>query len=281
MWKASQEGETIPTNGLYSKESLEKTERLKGEIGYYRQWNSTDTMPSMSIYTESEEFNSEFEGELVYFPAGIQDLYYLNNESIGIRGNKKYLIDASNGMIYSEKGISLKGITAYSSAMAKSLIGGESIKPTFLPSETSGTGSEENLAGNAEAEYGFKIIAGGNNVFKLYNNGDLYGKGVKGVQLNTSEEEMEAINDKKWQEFTVPSIIPGASTGNIQIYPGYKTVYVIDEQGYLWAWGENTNNNLGLTQEQLIEYNGMEPVKLNVDGKKVKIVYPGISHYRK
>ncbi len=278
MWMANnqidailEDGTTsIPENGLCQQTTLDEAERLKGEIGYYRTWQITGTMPALDIKTDAGEFNSAYEGELVAFPSGIQDLYYLNSEELGL--NKTYLMDISTGIIYSTKGTEIGGVMAYSKNMAGALTTGVSSKPDFNQTEAGATG--EALAGNPDAEYGFQIIAdGSNNIFKLYNNGDLYGKGVKGIQLNNTEEEMEEINANIWQTFEVPSTIPGASTNDIQIYPGSNTVYIIDSEGYLWAWGDNSNNQLGLTQNELIEYTGMEPVKLNVDGKKVKEVY--------
>ena len=294
----------IPTAGLYGVSELEKTTRLAGEVGYYRVWDINETKPDMDINSSASIFNNAFESELIYYPAGVQDLYYLDNDELGITGSKKYLIDASNGMVYSTVGTNINGIQCYSLNMAKMAMGGYNEKPAFAAAEVSG--SAGNLAGNVSSKYlvdengnyildengnkienpdynpyGFEIISNlySENLYKLYNNGDLYGKGLKGITLNTSESEMDKINEYKWNTFTVPKTIPGYDTREYEIYPGYKTVYVIDKNNDLWAWGDNSNNKLGLTQEQQIEYTGREPVKLNVDGKKVKNVYTGSGNF--
>ena len=93
------------------------------------------------------------ESELVFYPAGVQDLYYLNNDALEIKGNKTYLIDATTGMIYSMSGISLKGVRCYSSNMAKAVMNGNIEQPLFAEAEVSGTGNGEKLAGNVSTEY--------------------------------------------------------------------------------------------------------------------------------
>lgn len=288
----------IPTNGLYSVSELEKTERLTGEVGYFRVWSLSDNKPDVEI--SSSDFNSAFESELIYYPAGVQDLYYLNNEQLGISGNKKYLIDASNGMVYSTSGIKINGIQCYSLSMAKMAMGGYSDTPIFAEAEVSGAGNGEILAGNVSNkykvdedgnyildengnkienpdynQYGFQIIAdsSNDNIYKLYNNGDLYAKGIKGYLMNSSESTMNEINPYIWQEFKVPENIPGSQTGNVTLVPGSGTMYIIDSEKYLWAWGSNNYNKLGLTDTQKVEYTGLVPTKLDIDGKKVYKVF--------
>jgi len=298
VWKAGEaieangkETKLIPANGLCKANELTNTERLVGEVGYYRIWSMSETQPTTDILSDASTFNSAFESELIFYPAGVQDLYYLNNEALGIKEDKTYLIDAATGMVYSMTGIGLKGVRCYSSNMAKAVMNGESTAPLFAEAEVSGTGSGDKLAGNVQDEfnpdgsknenynpYGFKIMASpnSNNIFKLYNNGDLYGKGVKGTQLNTSVEDMEKINPNIWKEFNVPSeigsykkIVMGAS----------GALYFIDSNDDLWVFGNNSaNNKFGLTDEQIKEYTGRDPMKVDLGGKKVSRVFGGTDY---
>lgn len=302
VWKAGEvtkqnsEGtqNKIPTNGLYSASELEKTSRLTGEVGYYRVWNVSEVKPDIDVYSDDENFNNTFESELVFYPAGVQDLYYLNNEELGISKNKKYLIDASNGIIYSATGIKLNGVQCYSLNMAKMISDGNNEKPEFSSIEVSG--SAGNLAGNVSGKYltdedgnyildengnkienpdynpyGFQIFTNDRteDLYKLYNDGTLYGKGIKGTQLNTSVSDMEEINPAKFSEFSIPSEVSNYK----KIITGHSTVYFIDNQNYLWALGNNDGNKLGLTQEQQIEFTGRNIVKLNVNNKKVDMCW--------
>ncbi|MCX4302993.1 MAG: hypothetical protein OSJ66_03150 [Clostridia bacterium] len=278
MWKAGEaigqmgeETKAIPANGLCKVSDLTKTERLAGEVGYYRIWSMTETAPITSVLSSADIFNTNFESELMYYPAGVQDLFYLNNEVLGIESDKTYVIDAATGMIYSMAGVKLKGVSCYSSNMATAVMSGTLNAPIFAESEVSGTGTDDKLAGNKEHEYGFEIISDqtNNNVYKLYNNGDLYGKGLKGTLLGTSESEMENINSYVWSELTIPTQIGSYK----EIIAGNNIIFVIDNNNDLWAWGSNDSNRLGLTQEQQIEYTGREPVKLNIDEKKVEKVF--------
>ena len=288
----------IPTAGLYGVSELEKTTRLAGEVGYYRVWDINETKPDMDINSSASIFNNAFESELVYYPAGVQDLYYLSNDELGITGSKKYLIDASNGMVYSTVGTNINGIQCYSLNMAKMAMGGYNEKPAFAAAEVSG--SAGNLAGNVSSKYlvdengnyildengnkienpdynpyGFQIIADykNDNIYKLYNNGDLYGKGIKGNLLNTSTEKMNEINQYVWHEMSLPDNIPG-DIDSVELIPGNGTMFVIDINKDLWAWGENHYNYLGLTQDEQLEYTGREAAKLNLHSKKVYKVIP-------
>ncbi len=293
----------IPTAGLYGVSELEKTTRLAGEVGYYRVWDINETKPDMDINSSASIFNNAFESELVYYPAGVQDLYYLSNDELGITGSKKYLIDASNGMVYSTVGTNINGIQCYSLNMAKMAMGGYNEKPAFASAEVSG--SAGNFAGNISSKYlvdengdyildengnkienpdynpyGFKILGDSesNNVYKLYNNGELYGKGIKGLGLDTPSAEIESISSYAWTKVSVPSSIGSYK----KVILGYNTIFVIDNNDNVWAWGDNDDNKLGLTAEQTKEYTGREPVKLNVktssgNDVKIKNVYSYVS----
>ena len=250
MWKAGEamgqlgeETKAIPANGLCKVNDITKTERLAGEVGYYRIWSMAETAPTTSIFSSNDDFNSAFEAEMIYFPAGVQDLFYLNNEVLGIESSKTYVIDAATGMIYSMAGVKLKGVSCYSSNMATAVMSGNLKAPVFAESEVSGTGTNDKLAGNVQDEYledgtenpdynpyGFQIIAdaSNDNVYKLYNNGDLYGKGIKGKLLNNSQEELEQLSTSKWSKFSIPNEIPGNDMNRI-VSPGFNNMFVIDE----------------------------------------------------
>ncbi len=292
MWKAGEamgqlgeETKTIPGKGLCNGNELMATERLTGEIGYYRIWSMTETVPSFSILSSADSFNSNFDGELIFFPAGVQDLFYLDNEVLGIESDKTYVIDAATGMIYSMTGVKLKGVSCYSSNMATAVMSGNLNAPVFAESEVSGTGTDDKLAGNTESEYlengeknpnytpyGFKIISSvdSNNIYKLYNNGQLFGKGLKGMGLQTPKSEMNKIDSTVFQELTIPDEIPSCKK---IIDTASSTLYVIDNNDDLWAWGNNNSNKLGLEGEALINFTGREAVKLDLKGKKAYNVF--------
>ncbi len=304
MWKAGEaigqmgeDAKVIPANGLCKVNDLTKTERLYGEVGYYRQWNNNEgSAPTIDILSSASDFNDFFDGDLIFFPIGVQDLYYLNNEAIGIKGDKTYLIDAATGMIYSINGVRLKGVSCYSANMATAVMSGSLNTPMFAEAEVSGSVTGDKLAGNVQDEYlengeinseynpyGFQIIASpnSNNIFKLYNNGDLYGKGIKGPQLNTSKEKMAEINSYEWKEWTVPKevgeykkiIIGATDTYNLNNTSGGGTMYFIDQNDDLWVYG---NNPAGLSLEQSIEYTGRKAMKLDLRGFKASRVFAGL-----
>ena len=290
-----------PTNGLCTPEELQQTKRLMGEVGYYRVWNISASKPTLDLTESSESFDNKYESEFIYYPAGVQDLYYLNNEALGINKKKKYLIDASTGIIYSVKGANLKGIQCYSLAMAKTVMEGYTDMPSFAELEISTGKNAGNVSNKYKVDengnyildengnkienpdynpYGFKILGDSesNNVYKLYNNGELYGKGIKGLGLDTSNAEMESISSYAWTKVSVPSSIGSYK----KVILGYNTIFVIDNNDNVWAWGDNDDNKLGLTAEQTKEYTGREPVKLNVktssgNDVKIKNVYSYVS----
>ena len=290
-----------PTNGLCTPEELQQTKRLMGEVGYYRVWNISASKPTLDLTESSESFDNKYESEFIYYPAGVQDLYYLNNEKLGINKKKKYLIDASTGIIYSVKGANLKGIQCYSLAMAKTVMEGYTDMPSFAELEISTGKNAGNVSNKYKVDengnyildengnkienpdynpYGFKILGDSesNNVYKLYNNGELYGKGIKGLGLDTSNAEMESISSYAWTKVSVPSSIGSYK----KVILGYNTIFVIDNNDNVWAWGDNDDNKLGLTAEQTKEYTGREPVKLNVktssgNDVKIKNVYSYVS----
>ena len=272
---------------------LEEHKRLMGEVGYYRMWSSTGERPSIDVKSDEDTFKAAGSAEIIFYPAGVQDLYYLNNEELGLEKEKKYIIDVQNSMIYSLEGGKINGVQVHSLAMARMIQNGALDVPKFAELETEGVGGgvyagskwltdkdgnyiDEN--GNkvdeehkVENPYGFEIIADSRNqnVYKLYNNGELYGKGVKGPLLNTAATEMEQLNSFKWTNLKIPSEIPGSEDRTkLKVVMGTETIYVVDKNKELWAWGDNSFNKLGLSDRELQEYTGREAVKLNLTNLK-------------
>ena len=290
LWKTNHYDDAeIPVSGLVQRNDIEGKGRLYGEIAYYRSWTDTGEKPAISVKASVSEFNNVYGGEITYIPRGVEDLYYLNNEELGIDTKGKYIIDASNSMIYSIDGYSMEGVDVHSLAMYQAVNGNSSFSPSFTVAEvTGGSGDGIPAAGNTDPEYytneqgqwtdkngnvvstkeeaknetynpyGFKIIASSSseNIFKLYNNGDLYGKGKKGIQLNTSKVEMDAINPYVWKKFSVPSTI-GAYK---KLYSTEIGLFLIDNNNDVWSYGSNH----GLQDYQRVEYTGRSWVKLDL-----------------
>lgn len=292
-WKVQHyDDQVIPTNGIVKTSILDNNKRLAGEIGYYRMWSINGSKPNIDINSDDETFAYSSEAELVRYPGGIQDLYYLDTDRIGYNTNKQYIIDATNSVIYSISGGRYQGRVCYSLFMSKTINGKEIYIGDFVEAEVSIIGNAGNIVSKYEtdengnwldkdgnitldeseaipnplySEYGFKFISSpnSNNIYKLYNNGDLYGKGLKGIGLQTSKEKMDKIDSTVFKELTIPEEIPSCK----KLIPGSTdTIYVIDNKDNLWAWGNNNSNKLGLTQKQQNSYTGREPVQINVGG---------------
>ncbi len=296
LWQTSHyDDNEMPTNGIVQSKDISENGRLYGEIAYYRRWSETGTMPDTSIKLDTESFNKIFDGDISYIPRGVEDLYYLDNKKLGLEENKKYIVDLTTGIIYAMSKYTVENVDVHSLPMYKAVVNGETTAPKFAQAEVSGGG--DNLAyagqeylkdkqgnyvdenGNIVSEEnkvinpnGFKIIADPeiDNVYKLYNNGDLYGKGVKGIGLQTSDSQMEALNNRVFHEWHLPSGVPDSK----KIILGESgALFIIDNAGDCFAIGTNTDNKFGLTDEQQNEYNGRSAIKLNVNGEKVYNVF--------
>jgi len=303
QWKVQHyDDDLIPTNGAVSVNTVEDSERLPGEIGYYRVWSNFNEKPDLPVNTDEDIFNTTYSAELMYIPGGVEDLYYLNTSKIGIKTNNSYIIDTVNSMIYSVTGMDVNGIRAYSLAMYKALTSGWEGMPNFAEGEAGGNASAKNLAGKYTTEFlmndnyeyideegnivdeshkirnenynpnGFRIICYQNsgNIYKLYNNGELYGKGLKCRAFGNSQE-LTDLN--QIFEVTIPQQIPGADENLVTLIPGWGQMFAIDKNKELWAWGSNSSNCFGLTEEEMKEYIATSPIKLNVNGKQVKKVF--------
>ena len=243
-----------PTLGLVQGDQIRDLDSLKHEIGYFRRWSREGTKPNFEINAQEE---------LVETPTGIVDLYYISKEEAKVNGEEEYILDLETGIIYEQRGEMLNGRRVHSKYGAGLAMGIE-IDVNF---------EEEELGKEETPNLPFELIADkkSSNIYKLYSNGELYAKGTKGYEINTSVQDMEEINASEWKEYKVPSIIGEYKT----IIPGFDTMYIIDKDDYLWAIGNNSHNKLGLTLEEQMDYTTREAIKLNVDGKKVKKVYAG------
>ena len=259
LWKTQHyDDDEIPTKGLVKSKDIEGNGRIYGEIAYYRRWsgNENKQKPEESI---TADLNSIYGGDITYMPNGVEDLYYLDNDGIGIKGDKKYIIDATNSIIYAVNGYTVNGVTVHSIPMYKAITSGVNEMPNFVVAEAKGSGSNIVNAGSKyyvdkdgnyvdaegnpvsepiENPYGFQILAtnSSENIYKLYNNGDLYGKGIKGTGLNTSAEEMSSINPLSYAKMTIPGEIVGSETdltweqaisNNLTIISGDQCIFVL------------------------------------------------------
>ena len=173
----------LPVSRNVSVAELESNQNLKTEIGYYRVFLQTGERPILP---------QDFSGDFMETPSGIADLYYLDNEKLNANTNKQYIYDTVTGEIYLIEGVKVKGETAYSESgmreiMNKNYVPDYIENVTMPPSPEPGTG----------AGYDFKFADGvkvSNNLYKIYNNGDVYGIGEKGIRLNLSDEETEELS---------------------------------------------------------------------------------------
>ena len=123
VWQAEHyDDNKIPSSGIVQLKDIEENGRLYGEISYYRRWSETGTIPDISVELNVEDFNGVYDGDLNIIPRGVEDLYYVDNEKLGIEGNKIYIMDTLNGMIYSMSGYTVKNVDVHSLAMYRALV---------------------------------------------------------------------------------------------------------------------------------------------------------------
>ena len=120
---------------------------------------------------------------------------------------------------------------------------------------------------NNEAEPEYITVA--NNTYKLYGDGTLKALGEKTINSGYTSSEVNAINNS-WNEFDLKAInvrfnnrmsLPETLTSDwyaSHVYFSTGTVYVIDQNNDLWAWGANDYNKLGLGHSFLV----VEPTKI-------------------
>ena len=111
----------------------------------------------------------------------------------------------------------------------------------------------------------------GNNTYKLYGDGTLKVLGELNNNSGITNEESAYING--WNKLNLSEINSKFENrmaldidGNAKkIYFSCDTIYVIDQNNDLWAWGDNTSNKLGLNHSFLLS----EPTKIYSNVKNV------------
>ena len=258
---------TLPVSRNVSVEELESNQNLKTEIGYYRVFLQTGERPILP---------QDFSGDFMETPSGIADLYYLDNEKLNANTNKQYIYDTVTGEIYLIGGVKVKGETAYSESGMREIMN-ENYVPDYIenvtmpPSPEPGTG----------AGYDYRLadlVNTSSNLYKIYNNGDVYAIGAKGFGLNTPKEEMEELRTDKWTSIDFNNIVNGFS----KVFVGSQTYRYsqafLTNSGDVYVSGQNghiINNKFGLTNEVLARYNENGLNKLEFPYGKVKKMFIG------
>ena len=134
------------------------------------------------------------------------------------------------------------------------------------------------LNNEKEPEY----ITTGNNTYKFYGDGTVKVVGQKNSLSGITSEENSQINGV--QELDIEAI--NNQFGNPMVLPEKKmyiscgTIYIIDQNDDLWAWGNNNYNKLGQGNSFLVT----EPTKIlegrtdGATGVKAKDVWAGYSN---
>ena len=258
---------TLPVSTNVSIEELESNQNLKTEIGYYRVFLQTGERPILP---------QDFSGDFMETPSGIADLYYLDNEKLNANTNKQYIYDTVTGEIYLIEGVKVKGETAYSESGMREIMN-ENYVPDYIenvtmpPSPEPGTGAgyDYRFADSSEQD---------TNLYKIYNNGDVYAIGQKGILLQTSDEEMENLRNDKWKEINFEEVLSGFSKIFIgsQVYRNSQVL--VNNEGEAYVSGENGSriaNKFGLSKEVLENYNENKLNKLDFKYGKIKKVFTG------
>ena len=258
---------TLPVSRNVSVAELESNQNLKTEIGYYRVFLQTGERPILP---------QDFSGDFMETPSGIADLYYLDNEKLNANTNKQYIYDTVTGEIYLIDGVKVKGETAYSESgmreiMNKNYVPDYIENVTMPPSPEPGTG----------AGYDFKFADGvkiSNNLYKIYNNGDVYGIGEKGIRLNLSDEEIEELNVAHWGTVDFNSILNGFEKVFVGNQMLRKSQALITNLGDVYVFGNNgrdVSNKYGVREEVLSTYNENGLNKLEFSYGKIKNMFIG------
>ena len=260
---------TLPVTRNVSVEELENDQNLKTEIGYYRVFLLTGERPTLP---------QDFSGDFMETPGGVADLYYLDNEKLNANTNKQYIYDTVTGEIYLIEGVKVKGQIAYSESGMK-----EIMNENYIPSYVENVSMPPSPEPETGAGYDYNFIANSakdTNLYKIYNNGEVYGIGQKGILLQTSDEEMESLRNDKWQEINFEEILPGFSKIFVGSQMYRNSQVLITDDGEAYVSGENGSrftNKFGLSKEVLETYNENKLNKLDFSYGKIKKVFTGDS----
>ncbi len=258
---------TLPVTRNVSVEELESNQNLKTEIGYYRVFLLTGERPILP---------QDFSGDFMETPSGVADLYYLDNEKLNVNTNKQYIYDTVTGEIYLIEGIKVKGQIAYSESRMKEIMN-ENYVPSYVENVTMPVSPESGTGAGYDYEFTDSNSID-TNLYKLYNNGDVYGIGQKGILLQTSVEEMESLRNDKWQEINFEEILPRFSKIFVgsQMYRSSQVLITDDGEAYVSGLnGRRFSNKFGLSQEVLETYNRNKLNKLDFKYGKIKRVFTG------
>ena len=258
---------TLPVTRNVSVEELESDQNLKTEIGYYRVFMMTGERPILP---------QDFSGDFMDTPSGVADLYYLDNEKLNVNTNKKYIYDTVTGEIYLIDGIKVKEKMVYSESGIKEMLNGNYI-PNYVENVTMPPGPEPNTGAGYDYRFA-NLVATSSNLYKIYNNGDIYAIGSKGYGLNTSKEEMDKLRNDLWVSIDFNNIVNDFS----KIFLGSQTYRssqaILTKSGEVYVSGSNgmnITNKFGLSQEALESYNENGLNKLDFKYGKVKNMFIG------
>ncbi len=258
---------TLPVMRNVSIDELELNQNLKTEIGYYRVFMMTGERPILP---------QDFSGDFMETPSGVADLYYLDNEKLNVNMNTQYIYDTVTGELYLIDGIKVKGKMTYSESGIKEILNGDYI-PNYVENVTMPPSPEPNTGAGYDYRFA-NMVNTGDNLYKIYNNGDVYAIGRKGFGLNTSREEMEELRNDLWVSIDFNNIVNDFNKIFVgsQTYKSSQAIVTNSDEVYVsGSNGMNITNKFGLSQEALESYNENGLNKLDFKYGKVKNIFIG------
>lgn len=258
---------TLPVMRNVGIDELELNQNLKTEIGYYRVFMMTGERPILP---------QDFSGDFMETPNGVADLYYLDNEKLNVNMNTQYIYDTVTGELYLIDGIKVKGKMTYSESGIKEILNGNYI-PSYVENVTMPPSPEPNTGAGYDYRFA-NMVNTGDNLYKIYNNGDIYAIGRKGYGLNTSKEEMDKLRNDLWVSIDFNNIVNDFS----KIFLGSQTYRssqaILTNSGEVYVSGSNgmnITNKFGVTKNVLEHYNENGLNKLDFKYGKIKEMFIG------